>query len=126
MPQLDVQTTLLPSMMDRLLNPDSMGTRDQPGSTLREVFESVRDDLEDLLNTRRSREVPDKEYPEVARSVAWYGMPDFTSLDASTPGKQEVIGAVIEKIILQHEPRLRKLRATLIRTRGISTRVRFH
>jgi type VI secretion system protein ImpF len=126
MAQLDLPTSLLPSLKDRLLDPNSMGTKTNPGYTLGELFESVREDIEELLNTRRSREIKAAEYAEVARSVAWYGMPDLTSFDTSTPGKQESIGAVIEKIIVQHEPRLRNVRATLVRSRGLDLRVRFH
>jgi type VI secretion system protein ImpF len=126
MPQLDLPTSLLPSLKDRLLDPDSMGTKSNPGYTLGQLFDSVREDLEELLNTRRSREIKATEFAEVAKSIAWYGMPDLTSFDTSTPGKQEAIGPIIEKIITQHEPRLRNVRATLVRSRGLDLRVLFH
>ena len=126
MAQLDLPTVLLPSLKDRLLDPDSMGTKGQSGYTLREIFDSVREDLEELLNPRRSRRVPEAQYAEVARSIVSYGLPDLSSIDTSTPGKQEAIGPVIERIITQHEPRLRNVRATLMRTRALDLRVRFH
>src|SRR5437773_186930 len=126
MAQLDLPPGLMPSLKDRLLNPDSMGTRGRPGYTLHQIIESVRDDLEELLNTRRSHPVLENQYPELAHSVATYGLPDVTLLGANTPAKQEVIGQIIEKIITLHEPRLRNVRATLLKARALELSVRFH
>ena len=126
MAQLDLPSTLMPSLKDLLLDPDSIGTRGQPGYTLRQIIDSVRDDLEELLNTRVAQQELEKQYPELARSIATYGLPDLVSMGAGTPAKQEEIGHIIEKIIAQHEPRLRNVRATLVRTRALELRVLFH
>jgi type VI secretion system protein ImpF len=126
MAQLDLPPVLMPSLKDRLLDPDSMGTRGLPGYTLAQILESVREDLEELLNTRRSERVSEDQFPEVAKSIVTYGLPDFTSLGSSTPAKQEEIGRIIEKIIRLHEPRLRNVRATLVRARALELRVLFH
>jgi type VI secretion system protein ImpF len=116
----------MPSLKDRLFDPDSMGTRGRPGYTLRQIIDSVRDDLEDLLNTRRSLLVQETQYTEVARSIANYGLPDLISLGAATPSKQEEVGHVIEQIITLHEPRLRNVRARLVRARALELRALFH
>jgi type VI secretion system protein ImpF len=126
MAQPDLPTTLLPSLKDRLLDPDSMGTREQPGYSLQQIIDSVREDLEELLNTRRSHGRLEIQYPELARSVATYGMLDLASVDTSSPGKQEALGPIIEKIITLHEPRLRNIRTTFVRTRKLELRVLFH
>jgi type VI secretion system protein ImpF len=126
MAQLDLPSALAPSLKDRLFDPDSMGTKDRPGYTLRQILDSVREDLEDLLNTRRAHELPDARYEELARSIVTFGLPDLISLDTSTTGKQEEIGQIIEKIITLHEPRLRKVRATLVRSRAVELRALFH
>jgi type VI secretion system protein ImpF len=126
MAQPDLPTALLPSLKDRLFDPDSMGTREQPGYSLHQIIDSVREDLEELLNTRRSRQVLETQYAELARSIVTYGLPDLASLDSSTPGKQEAIGGIIEKIITLHEPRLRNVRATFVKTRALELRVVFH
>src|SRR5262245_12716252 len=115
MAESDLPAGLMPSLKDRLLDPSSVGSRGQPGYTLTQILESVREDLEDLLNTRRSREVLEKHYAQLARSIVNYGLPDLTSLDTSTSGKRELIAQLIEKIIAVHEPRLRNVRATLVR-----------
>jgi type VI secretion system protein ImpF len=116
----------MPSLKDRLFDPDSMGTRGRPGYTLRQIIDSVRDDLEDLLNTRRSFSVPETKYTEVARSIVNYGIPDLISLGAATPSKQEEVAHIIEEIITLHEPRLRNVRARLVRARALELRVLFH
>jgi type VI secretion system protein ImpF len=126
MAQRDLPTALLPSLKDRLLDPDSMGTRGLPGYSVREIIDSVREDLEELLNTRRPQRVLETEYPELAQSLLTYGMLDLASVDTSTPGKQEAIGPLMEKIIAVHEPRLRNVRVSLVRTRALELRVVFH
>jgi type VI secretion system protein ImpF len=126
MAQLELPPALMPSLMDRLLDPDSMGTRAQPGYTLNQILESVKEDLEELLNTRRSYQVLDKQFPELAKSVATFGLTDLTSIGGATLGKQEEIGRMIEKAIAMHEPRLRGVRARVVRSRTIDLRLQFH
>ena len=126
MAQLDLPSALMPSLKDRLIDPDSMGTMGGPAYSLRQILDSVREDLEELLNTRRTHKVSEKEYAELARSIVTYGLPDLASLDTSTLGKQEEIGRIIEKIVTLHEPRLRNVRASMVRSRTIELRVLFH
>src|SRR5262249_3336946 len=70
--------------------------------------------------------VSEKEYAELARSIVTYGLPDLASLDTSTVGKQEEIGRIIEKIVTLHEPRLRNVRASLVRSRAFELRALCH
>ncbi len=126
MAQSDLPPGLAPSLMDRLLDPDSMGTRSQPGYTLDQILISVKDDLEELLNTRRAFMIPDKQYPETAKSVVTFGLPDLSFLSGTALGKQEEMGRLIEKAIGMHEPRLRNVRAKIVRSRGVELRVQFH
>jgi type VI secretion system protein ImpF len=126
MAQIDLPTALTPSLKDRLLDPESIGTKGQPGYSLRQIIDSVREDLEELLNTRSSYQLLESQYAELSRSIVTYGLPDLTTLGGSTPAKQEAIGLVIEKIISAHEPRLRNVRATLVRARALELRVLFH
>ena len=126
MAQPDLPPGLAPSLMDRLLDPESTGTRAQPGYTLGQILESVKNDLDTLLNTRRAFVVLEKQYPEIAKSVVTFGLPDLTFVSGSTLGKQEEIGKLIEKAIGLHEPRLRKVKAKIVRTRGVELRLQFH
>jgi type VI secretion system protein ImpF len=126
MAQLDLPPGLLPSMKDRLLDPESMGIGGQPGYSLQDVLESVREDLEELFNTRLPYQVPENQYPELARSVATYGLADITNLGVTGATKQEAIGHVIEKAIVLHEPRLRNVRASQVKSRALALRATFH
>jgi type VI secretion system protein ImpF len=126
MRNLELPPGLLPSLKDRLLDPESMGTLAQPGYTLTQILESVREDLEELLNTRRSFQLPVGQYPELARSCITFGLTDLTSVGGSTPDKQEEIAKMIEKAIAQHEPRLNNVKAKVLKTRAVDLRVRYH
>lgn len=126
MAQLDLPPGLMPSLKDRLLDPDSMGTRERPGYSLSQILESVRDDVDELLNTRSTQQVLETQFAEVARSIVSYGLPDIISLGGATPGQQAEIGRLIEEIITLHEPRLRNVRATQVKTRALDLRVLFH
>jgi type VI secretion system protein ImpF len=126
MAQPGLPSTLLPSLKDRLLDPESMGARGQLGYTLQEIFASVRDDLEDLLNTRRSFLVLGPHYAEVARSIVTYGLPDLASIDTSTLGKREELGRIMAEIITLHEPRLRNVRASMVKGRALDLTALFH
>jgi type VI secretion system protein ImpF len=126
MPSQNLPTTLLPSLKDRLFDADSTGTAAQPGYTLAQILESVREDLEELLNTRRSQQVSETHYSEVARSIVTFGLPDLSNFGSATPVEQQEIGRIIEKIITQNEPRLSNVRATPVKTRALAMRLRFH
>ncbi len=86
MSRIDVHGGLMPSMLNRLLDPESVGTSAKPGYDLRQMIDAVRADLEDLLNSRQMlRRVP-PEFVEVQDSIVTYGLPDFATLDPSLPG----------------------------------------
>ncbi len=112
--------------MDRLRDPDSIGTRARPGYTMSQILDSVKSDLEDLLNTRIAFRVSEKQFPSIAKSVVAFGMPDLTFLSGTALGKQEEIGRLIEKAIALHEPRLRNVKAKVVRGRGVELRLRYH
>src|SRR5262245_26583097 len=104
----------MPSMLDRLIDPDSQGTAWRHGYGVDQMVEAVQRDLEDLLNTRQSHAGLPEEYGEVLRSIIGYGLPDLTSLNALTPQQREEIGRVLEIVVAKYEPRLRDVRATMI------------
>jgi len=123
---IDTQQPLMPSVLDRLIDPDSAGTAWRRGYSVEQIVEVVQRDLEDLLNTRQSHQRLPLEYAEVHNSIVGFGLPDLAALNAYTPRQREEIGRVIERIIARYEPRLRNVRARMIDPGEKDRRVRFH
>jgi type VI secretion system protein ImpF len=113
MSRLDHQEGLMPSMLDRLIDPDSGGTKARPGYTIEQMAAAVQRDLEELLNTRQTHPDLPEDFKETHESVLAYGLPDLTSLNALTPKAREGIGMVLEAIVARFEPRLKDIHAEL-------------
>lgn len=127
MSRIDAQQGLMPSLLDRLIDPDADGTAWRHGYGARQMIASVHRDLEDLLNTRSVLTDLPPDCPELARSIATYGMPDLTSIEAITPDQRARIGKMLEALIQRHEPRLKEVRATLIDPdQAVRRSVKFH
>jgi type VI secretion system protein ImpF len=105
---------LMPSVLDRLIDPDSAGTAARRGYGLNQMSEAVRRDLTDLLNTRQSHQGVSLEFHELLHSIFGFGLPDLTSLNAVTPKERDAIARIIEGVIAQFEPRLRDVQATVL------------
>jgi type VI secretion system protein ImpF len=118
MSRLDSQHSYMPSIMDRLIDPESSGTSWRRGYGVEQMVFAVQRDLEDLLNTRQTHMGLPAEYAELHHSVYAYGLPDLTSLNAITSQQREDIGRVIESVVSTFEPRLRDVRAFMVETGG--------
>lgn len=108
---------LVPSIFDRLLDDEPTNSRDPPSSrrqVLRELKRSVSRDLENLLNTRQRCTAWPAELEELDRSLANYGIPDFTGVNMSALGERERLRGVVERLIEQFEPRFRSVRVKLL------------
>jgi type VI secretion system protein ImpF len=118
-----------PGLFDRLLGVPLRGAT-SPSAALRLSVEDMKDavarDLEALLNTRAV--LPEgllDAYPECGRSIVSYGMQDFAELSLSSPSDRAYICECIEKAIACHEPRLRKVKASLEMRHGAVNRLDF-
>jgi type VI secretion system protein ImpF len=123
---MDTQQPLMPSVLDRLIDPESGGTAWRRGYGVAQIVDVVRRDLEDLLNTRQSHQHLPPEYTQVHNSLVAFGLPDLAALEAHTPQQRQEIGSVIERIIARFEPRLRNVRARMIDAGQKDRKVRFH
>jgi type VI secretion system protein ImpF len=75
--------------------------------SLRELKRAVRRDLEWLLNTRRSITTLPQNLERTAKSVAEYGLPDFSAASVKNPSDQAHILRTLEEAIGLFEPRLK-------------------
>src|SRR3954469_19814831 len=114
MSRIDPQQGLMPSLVDRLIDPDAGGTAARRGYSVEEMVQAVHRDLEELLNTRQTLVGIPQDCAEELRSVVVYGLPDLPSLEAYTAAQRPAIGRVLEGIIARHEPRLKHIKATLL------------
>ena len=99
---------LIPSVLDRLLDDDPASTREVPKSrtqVLRELKQSVRRDLENLLNTRRRWSGWPDHLEELDGSLVNYGLPDISGLDLASDERREEFCRTLEAVIRNFEPR---------------------
>jgi type VI secretion system protein ImpF len=110
MARLDFEHIVTIPLLDRLTDKDprnsqeAMMTRAQSVRLLRE---SVRRDLEWLLNTRRIREEATDPKAELTHSLYNYGLPDITHFTLSSSRDQAKLGWMLETTVAIFEPRLR-------------------
>ena len=101
---------LLPSIIDRLVDPESAGTAILTGYTVEKMYRAVLRDLEDLLNSvHTARDIP-AEFPDVRDSVVAYGLPDLTSIESISAEQRSTIARTIRRAIERFEPRFARSR----------------
>lgn len=103
-----------PSILDRLIDPESAGTAIMTGYTIPQLSDAVRRDLEDLLNSVHTAHTIPAGYTEVHDSIAAYGLPDLTSVEAISADQRASIGRAIRRAVERFEPRLKAVRVTLL------------
>jgi type VI secretion system protein ImpF len=112
------------SLIDRLV--DREPWPETRTASINMYRESLKRDVEWLLNTRQPV-IPELEsYPATAASVLNYGLPDIHSFDGSAGKEQNALTAALEKCIRTFEPRITRPRVFLTRTDLLSRSLRFH
>ena len=108
------------SLLDRLIDdePDKVTEAPlSPAESMVVLRRSVRRDLEALLNTRRRwRSWPD-DFTELAVSPLGYGISDFSAGAFNDQQRREWLRVEVEQTIRRFEPRLARLRVTLIKAK---------
>jgi type VI secretion system protein ImpF len=114
MNQVSAKTSLLPSVLDRLIEPrdDEPADLTMRGQTVRELEEAVRRDLQDLLNTRRTAIDGFPDDAELNQSLLTFGLPELSNFDSTVPDHRRSLQEIIERTIRQFEPRLMDVRVT--------------
>jgi type VI secretion system protein ImpF len=112
--------TLHRSMLDRLMDfePDLAEDRLKTiGKQVEEVRESLRRDLEALLNTRRSPQTPPKTLAELDRSLVSFGVDGFFTTALVTASQREQFAQRLESRIRLFEQRLDSVRVSVLPVR---------
>lgn len=117
MAQVRDSDQLLPSVFDRLIDLEPTVPQDTPQSrsqVLHELKQSVRRDLQNLLNTRWRCDIWPPDYEELELSLVNYGIPDFSGVNMGGPDNQQRLIAIVERAIEFFEPRF--LRFSLVQS----------
>lgn len=88
---------------------DRLAAEDNERPTVATIRQSVRRDLEALLNTRRSWLQWPVNLRELEQSVLGFGLPDFTVMDLSTDEARQWLCDEIRDTIVRFEPRLARV-----------------
>jgi type VI secretion system protein ImpF len=104
-------------LLDRLIDDAPERTSDLPMSAaeaMQHLRQSVRRELEALLNARRRWLSPPRELTALAASPVGYGIPDFAAGVFNNQGERDRLRLEIEATIRRFEPRFLSVRVHLI------------
>jgi type VI secretion system protein ImpF len=107
-------------LLDRLIDEAPDQERDPPRSAadaMTALRNSVRRDLESLLNARRRWRSWPRSLSELNVSPIGYGIPDFGSGAFNDPRRREELRIEIEETIRRFEPRFLSVRVHLVESR---------
>lgn len=124
----DNDIRITPSIIDRLLDFEPKLSTEAPKSRsqgLRELKQSVRRDLEWLLNTRHTADKVPEGLEEVNKSLAIYGLPDFTGLSSKNIDDRKSLIRDIETALRIFEPRFMNLKIMLEEINSVERGVKF-
>jgi type VI secretion system protein ImpF len=127
MSRMDNEVEITASVLDRLLDdrPDQTHeARPSRSVSLRLLKQTVKRDLEWLLNTRSEPGVPE-DLPELGRSLASFGLPDLASWNVKSPDEQQSLRRALEEAIRRFEPRLEGVEVMLENMSETDRAVRF-
>lgn len=114
---MNTKQPLQASILDRLMD-DAPGVADSPrmrqGVDLKQVRQSVRRDLENLLNSKVQWHVWPDSYSELDKSLLNYGLPDFSSMAMDSLDGRQALCQRIEETIRLFEPRFVDVGVSLI------------
>ncbi len=107
---------LTPSVLDRLIDFEPKSSTEAAKSRSRgiqELKQSVKRDLEWLLNTRHTADKVPEDLEELNKSIAIYGLPDFTGLSSKSNDDRKSLVRSVETALKTFEPRFMNLKVTL-------------
>jgi type VI secretion system protein ImpF len=113
MPPNGYEKTVQLSVLDRLVDTEPEVRSEAPitrSESLRRLRQSVKRDLEWLLNTSRIADEFPEAYVELRNSLWVYGIPDIASVTLNSAQDEQRLLRGIEEAISNFEPRLARVR----------------
>jgi type VI secretion system protein ImpF len=112
------------SLVDRLVDVDEWPTT--RSNSIRMYRDSLKRDIEWLLNTRRPPIDNIQSYPKSSASVIHYGLTDINAFTGSAERDENALLLSIVQSLREYEPRIQSPRVFLVRTENASRHLRFH
>jgi type VI secretion system protein ImpF len=128
MARVDYEIRVTSSVLDRLLDFEPKTSTEAPKSrskSLAELKQSVRRDLEWLLNSRSYPGEIDENLEEVNKSVMVFGLPDFTGMSAKSDSELGRLRRTLERAIKIFEPRFLNVKVSLEPVSNIDRLLKF-
>ncbi len=116
MAQVNKKRKLRASILDRLLDDEPQSSIDADSNKyhkLKNLRNSVRRDLENLLNTRHRIMEPAEELSQLELSLLNYGLPDLATVNMSDLDKKQQFIENFESILKDYEPRFKSVTVSL-------------
>jgi type VI secretion system protein ImpF len=129
MSRKDNETRVTPTVLDRLIDYEPKMSQEAPKSrskSMRELKQSVKRDLEWLLNARSYPGEIDEKLEEVPKSVLAYGLPDFTGVSVRSHKEMADLTKALERAIKHYEPRFLDLKVKLEPIANTNRELKFH
>lgn len=114
---MDQERNLRASVLDRLFDDEPSVTVDSERTRqrkLRDLRNSVRRDLESLLNARYRVVSPPEQFHQLSTSLLNYGLPDLATVNMLDVVKRQEFTRDIEHIIRTYEPRFKSVKVSYI------------
>jgi type VI secretion system protein ImpF len=124
-----IERSVQQSLLDRLIDLEPKNSSEAPpawSESVRQLKNSLRHDLEWLLNTRRNPAAAPESFEELRRSLYNFGFPDITSLGRDSREVRVRLLREVEETIATFEPRLAGVKVSLAEVgEGGSRQLRF-
>jgi type VI secretion system protein ImpF len=123
-----IKDHVTPSVLDRLIDYEPEKSHENlalRAASLSQLKQSVKRDLEWLLNTRYVEDEVSPSLKEVNNSLAIYGLPDFSHLSFKNSANLLRLRNVVKNAITIFEPRLEDVEVTIESMRDGERQVRF-
>jgi type VI secretion system protein ImpF len=128
MPRPEADVPLVPSILDRVIDLEPRVSTEPPAARARQlaqIKESVKRDLEWLLNSKRTPEPVPPGLPHLERSLLTFGMPDLSASSLTNVQDQDSLRGAIEAVIRRFEPRLNGVSVSQVDVTGRDRAIRF-
>jgi len=122
--KVKVETLITQSLIDRLADVENFPTT--RSASMHMYRESLKRDVEWLLNTRQSQLSILEGYPLASASVVNYGLPDIQSYSGSEERDQNALTTTLLRTLRNFEPRILSPRVYMARMDTTSRSLRFH